>query len=203
MKKNLKFLFLTPLLFAAICDPADDPCGFEDPETYTLSIDNIKETYASNEKIWLNAETTAFLLDYCTETEAPELIEDAQIFLGGLFILKLNNTENLNAEVFKTVDVTYDVGEMFSFNGCSEEISVLPTLSDDSLFYKFRIGVSIDTAGDYCIVNARDNNFSFSQENNVAVFETYNTLDNKIKFNSCDLVYTRDGTNGHYFFKIQ
>ncbi len=203
MRRNLKFIFLAPLLFAAICDPIDDECYIEDPDPFVVNVENIASTYAPNEIIWLNAQTTAMLEDFCTETEGPELIEGRDFFLDGLFVLRLTAGSDLNSEVVMDAVVNYDIGEAFSFGVCTDGIYVLPELSTDNLFYKYSIGISVNEPGDYCVVNAKFSNFNFDLENNSAIFAAYNTLDNKIKFENCGDIYTRDGTEGYYFFSIQ
>jgi len=202
MNKNLKFLFLIPVLMAALCDPIDDACGFDEPDKYTVSIENVAESYMSKETIWISGETSSMVIDFCTETETPELIEDAEVFLAGIFVLKLENSPGLNAKIVTDFDVIFDEGDMFTFNGCSNSINVLPVLNNDMLSYTFRLGISITEPGDYCFVDARSNNFNLESENNAVLFETYNTLDNEIKFENCDVTFTRLGVDGHYFFSI-
>lgn len=204
MKKNLKFLLLAPCLMAILCEDATDQCGLEEAEAYELNVENISETYSQNEIIWLNAQTSSMIIDNCTATNEPELILETEVFLDGIFVLKLNdNLEGLNADISQNVIVNYNIGETYNFNGCNDAIDYLPILTDDNLFYEYRIGVSIETPGDYCIVSSRDSNFNITIENNAQVFNNYNNLDNNIKFESCGTVYTRNGTDGHYFFRIE
>lgn len=203
MKNNFKYLYFAPLFMAVLCDPIEDECALADTESYIVNVEDIKETYTSNETIWLNAQTTSMLIDYCTEGEEPELIEDVLVFLDGLFVLKLNNSSALNAEVYDTPTVTYDIGEEYSFNGCKDAINFIPVLSDDELFYEYRLGIAIETPGDYCIVNARNSYFNLDAENNSQIFQEYDILEDKIKWNSCQTTYTRNRTEGYYFFKIQ
>ena len=40
-------------------------------------------------------------------------------------------------------------------------------------------------------------------ENNAQIFDDYNTLGDVIKFSNCGDVYTRNGTDGHYFFSVE
>lgn len=203
MKKHLKFIVLAPLFMAVLCEDATDECGLEDPEVYEINVENIVETYAVDQTIWLNAQISSMLVDYCTEATTPELITDTQVFLDGLFVLKLVNQTEVNAEVFTDATISYDIGEPFSFNVCSEAIDYLPELTNDNLFYEYRLGISINTTGDYCIVNARNNVFSTENQNNADIFDSYNTLENQIKFKSCNITFTRNGTDGHYFFRVQ
>ena len=202
MKRNLKFLLLSPLLMAILCEPEDDVCGVDNPDSYIVNVENNAETYEQNETIWLNARTTSMLIDFCTETEEPELITNAEVFLDGLFVLKLNNSSMLNAQVFNDAEVIYDIGEAYSFNSCSNAINFLPQLTDDNQFYQYRLGISFNTPGDYCIVNARDSYFILEQENNANIFSSYNTLEDRIRFQNCGDTYTRNGTDGFYFFSI-
>lgn len=202
MKNYLKVVVLAPCLLAAFCDPLDE-CGLDSPETYIVNVENISETYAENETIWLRAQTSSKLIDGCTETTEPELITDPEVFIDGLFVLKLNNASELNAQVFTNVAVSYDIGEIYTFNACSNAINYLPELTDDNLYYEYRLGFSIGTPGDYCIVSARDSFFNTDNQNNAGIFDAYNTLDDKIKFENCEDIYTRNGTDGHYFFRIQ
>ncbi len=203
MKKHLKFIFLAPLLFAAICDPAEDSCSVEDLEPYTLIVENVAETYGTNDTIWLDGQISSMLVNFCTNTNEPELITDVLVFQDGVFILKLNNQPELNAEVFTNVAISFDIGEPFNFNTCSEAITYLPELSENSLSYEYRFGISINVPGDYCIVSAMNNEFNLESQNNSQIFNSYNTLDNQIKFQSCDITFTRVGTDGHYFFTIE
>lgn len=203
MNKNLKFVFIAPLFMAVLCDPNEDACGLKAPEAFVLNVENTTETYAVNETIWLNAQISSMLVDFCTDTETPELVTDPQVFIDGVFILKLNNQAELNAQVVTDADVNFDIGEPFSFNSCLESINCLPELTEDKQFYHYRIGVSINTPGDYCIVNAINNALNPIIPNNAQIFETYNTLEDKIKFQSCNTTFTRNGTVGHYFFRIQ
>ena len=205
MKKHLKFLVLVPCLFAAICDPFDDDgCGIPEPEPYELNIENISETYIQNETIWINSKTSSMVIDNCTSQEEPELIADAEVFIDGVFILKLNdNLNELNAEVITDANIIYDIGEPYSFNACSEAMHFLPVLTDDNQFYEYRIGISITNPGDYCIVNARDSFYNSDNENNAQLYEPYNLLNDRIKFDSCGDTYTRIGTDDYYFFRIE
>lgn len=202
MKGNLKFLLLSPFLMAILCEPENDICGVDNPESYIVNVENIAETYQQSETIWLNARTTSMLMDFCTEIQEPELITDAEVFIDGLFVLKLNNLSGLNAEVFNEAEVIYDIGEPYSFNSCSNAINYIPELTDDSEFYNYRLGISITIPGDYCIVNARNSYFNLDEENNANIFDSYNTLENRIRFQNCGNTYTRDGTDGFYFFSI-
>lgn len=205
MKKCLKFLILFPCLFSVLCDPDDDDiCGFDDPEAYQVTIENVDEFYSPNETIWFNAKTSSLLLSYCTEANEPEFVDDSELFLGGFFVLKLNeNLGGLNAEVITEINTIYDTGENYSFNACSESVSILPVLSQDNAFYQYRVGVSVNAPGDYCVVSSRNFSFDLQSENNASVFDIYNTLDNDIKFDSCGNTYTRNGTDGHYFFRVE
>ena len=201
--KKLKFLCLAPCFLAAICDPADDPCGLSEPENYVITVENISKFYAVNETIWLNSEVSSKLFNSCDESENEEIIYDSAVFLDGIFVLKLNNQSEFNAIIVPELTVNYDVGTNFSNDRCIEAINYLPILSSDNSFYNYRVGVSINAPGDYCIVSARSSLFNSDDENNAEIFEAYNTLDNKIKFNSCETILTRNGTEGHYFFTIQ
>lgn len=202
MKRNLKFLLLSPFLMAILCEPEEDICGIDNPESYIVNVENNAESYEQNETIWLNARTTSMLIDSCTDLQEPELITDAEVFLDGLFVLKLNNSSMLNAQIFNDAEVIYDIGEAYSFNSCSNAINCLPELTDDNQFYQYRLGISVNTPGDYCIVNARDSYFNLEQENNANIFSSYNTLEDRIRFQNCGDTYTRNGTDGFYFFSI-
>ncbi|GAA4970764.1 hypothetical protein [Algibacter aquimarinus] len=203
MKKYLKFVAIAPLFMAVLCEEDLDNCGFESPEAYTLNVENTATTYAANETIWLNAETSSMLVDFCNDTETPELVTDRELFIDGLFILKLNNQTDLNAEVFTDATINFDIGELFTFNTCAESTNYVPELTDDNQFYQYRLGVSVNTPGDYCMVSAYSNAFNLNTENNAQIFEAYNTLNDEIKFESCNTVFTRTGTDGHYFFTIE
>lgn len=204
MKKHLKFLALAPCLFAALCDPIDDGCGIVEPEAYEVNVENISEVYAQNQTIWINSKTSSMLVDPCTSEEEPELITDREVFIDGFFVLKLSdNLIDLNAEVITDVNITYDIGESYNFNSCSEAIHYLPVLTGDSQFYEYRIGISIALPGDYCIVNARDSFYNSEEENNAQIYSPYNILDDRIKFDSCGDTYTRIGTDDFYFFRVE
>ncbi|BAO77651.1 hypothetical protein WPG_3421 [Winogradskyella sp. PG-2] len=191
---------------SVICDPFDDEiaCGYSDPEIYTIDIENTSEIYTENETIFLNAQTSSMLFDECDETEELMVIDDATEFNGGFFLLKLNNElSGLNAQLVEDYSVEYSLGEPFLVGNCLKSIRSLPVLSDDNLTYNYRLGLSVSNPGDYCIVNTNNFNFNIEVENNAQVYNTYNTLDNEIKFNRCGDVYTRTGTEGHYFFRVQ
>lgn len=203
MKKHLKFVFLAPLFMAVLCDPNDDTCLLEEPEAYVINVENITETYTTEDTIWLNAKTSAMLIDNCNDTQESVFIDDPGVFIDGVFILKLNNQAEQNAQVVTDANVNFDIGEPFSFNSCLESITCLPELTEDNQFYQYRIGISINTPGDYCIVNAINNALNPNIPNNAQIFETYNTLEDKIIFQSCNTTFTRNGTDGHYFFTVQ
>jgi hypothetical protein len=204
MKKNLKFLLLAPFLMAILCESDDDTCGFSEPDTYIVNVENSAETYIVGETIWLNSQVSSELSYSCNDNNDQELVLDNTLFLDGLFILKLNNSlTNLNAQVSQDFTVAYDIGAVFFGNYCSEFFEYLPELSDDNLTYNYRLGISMSEPGDYCIVNARNSFFNLDQENNAQVFTSYNTLDDTIKFENCGVTYTRNGTQGYYFFTIQ
>ncbi|WP_298343116.1 hypothetical protein [uncultured Algibacter sp.] len=204
MKKYLKFVAIAPLFMAVLCEEdQEENCGFEPPEAYTVNIENTATTYAANETIWLNAQTSSMLIDNCSETENIELVTDSELFIDGLFILKLNNQTDLNAEVFTDATINFDIGELFTFNACVESISYIPELTDNNQFYQYRLGVSVNTPGDYCVVSAYSNAFNLNTENNAQIFEAYNTLNDEIRFESCNTVFIRTGIDGHYFFRVQ
>jgi hypothetical protein len=189
---------------AVLCEEEAIVCGFSDPEPYTLTVENISETYTLGETLWLNAQTSSMLFDECDETEELVLVTDATEFRGGFFLLKLNNElTGLNAEFIDDFEVEYSLGEPFLIPSCLESVSSLPVLAEDNLTYNYSLGIVINTPGDYCIVNTFDLNFDISLENNAEVFDAYNTLDDKIKFDVCGDIYTRNGTEGHYFFSVQ
>jgi len=167
---------------AIFCESEDDSCGFSDSEAYIINVEDIAVTYAINETFWLNYETSSKLFNNCNNVEEQELVTDKTMFLDALFILKLNNSlTDLNAEVSQDFEVIYNIGKNFNGNYCINGIECLPELADDNLTYKYRLGFSMNTPGDYCIVNARNSSFNLEQENNAQVFEPYNTLDNTIK----------------------
>ena len=203
MKRNFKFLLLAPLLMAILCESDDYTCGLSEPENYIINVENIAENYAIGETFWLNSETSSLLFNSCNDNDEQELVIDNTVFIDGLFILKLNNSlTGLNADVSQDFNVTYDLGNAFNGNYCLEALEYLPELSDDNLTYKYRFGLSINSPGDYCIVNVRSSSFNLEQENNDQIFEPYNTLNNTIKFINCGDTYTRNQTQG-YFFSVQ
>ncbi|WP_299128967.1 hypothetical protein [uncultured Winogradskyella sp.] len=206
MKKHLKILVLVPCLFAALCDPIEDNCTliYEDPETYTMIIESTSDTFMPDETIWIDAKTSSSLINICDENAEPQLVTDNEVFFDGFYVLKLNdNLENLNAELAEGITVVYDIGESFTFNDCNNSINILPELTDDNQFYQYRIGLSVSTPGDYCVVSSRKNNFIINQDNNSSIFDNYNTLNNVIRFDECNFPFAREGTEGHYFFKIE
>ena len=204
MQKNLKFIFLAPLFMAVLCEDISDDCGIENPEAYIVNVENSAESYTLGETFWLNSETSSELINYCNTSEETEIIFDNFLFLDALFVLKLNSTSSdYNAEIAQDVEVIYDIGEDFNGDYCLDAIECLPELSEDNLVYQYRLGVSISTPGDYCIVNGRNSFFNLEQENNAQIFELYNTLNNTIKFENCENMYTRNGTEGFYFFRVQ
>ena len=118
------------------------------------------------------------------------------MFKGGLFLLKLtNDISGLNAEVYSDYELNYSLGESFTTNNCNNSISTIPELADDNLTYNYMLSIAIATPGDYCIVNAFGSNFNFESENNAQIFNDYNTLENEIKFDDCDVTFTRTGTD--------
>ncbi len=205
MKKNLKFLLLAPFLMAILCKSDDDVCGLSDPEDYVINVENIAETYAISETIWLNSEISSELINTCNGMNEKEIVLEAQKFRDALFLLKLNNNlSNLNAEVSQDFEVIYDVGDPFNGDYCLDAFEFLPKLTDDNLTYKYRLGLSINSPGDYCIVSANSLRFlNIEQENNDQLFEAYNTLNNTIKFASCENIFTRNGTQDSYFFTVE
>ncbi len=204
MKNYFKFLVMSPLLFAVLCEEDTDICGYSDPEAYVVNVENSQETYAVGETFWINSEIASTLSNACNNDETT-FVNDNLYFRDAIFILKLNNgLTNLNAEVTQDFNVVYDIGEAYNGDYCLEALEFLPQLSADSQTYNYRLGLSINQPGDYCIVSALNEAFTnVMQQNNPQVFEPYDTLDNKIKFFSCGNTYTRYGTENNYFFKVQ
>lgn len=204
MKSNLKFILLAPLFMAILCESDNDDCRLEQREAYIVNVENIADTYAIDEPIFINSQISSELVNFCTPGNEPELIVDNTIFIDGVFVLKLNNTlANLNAEVSQDFTVTYSLGEAYNNNFCLNAIRYLPELADDNSTYNYRLGISINTPGDYCIVYAQNNAFNTEQENNAQIFDTYNTLGDVIKFSNCGITFTRNGTDGFYFFTVE
>lgn len=122
---------------------------------------------------------------------------------NGLFLLKLTDQlESVNATIYNDYTITYLNGSDFSTNYCSDFMGFVPELIENESVFKYRIGISVNQPGDYCIVNAFDGYFNFEQENNSEIFLPYDSLENTIKFNSCGSLYIRDGTQGYYFFSV-
>ena len=204
MKKNFKFILIAPFFLAILCESEDVVCAAVEPPAYNIQIENIEESYAVSERLWLNSEVSSMLLNGCSDDDGPELILDSSVFLDAIFLLKLNSSlTDLNAEVSEDFDVIYDIGEAFIGDYCSDAIEYLPELTDDNLNYEFRIGLAINSPGDYCIVNARNSFFDVGEQNNAQIFEPYNNLDNTIKFTNCSNTYTRNGTDSFYFFSVE
>lgn len=203
MTSKFRILLLVPFLMAMQCDEDEISCGVEFTNNYSVTIENINDTYPSGETIWFNVEVSSELDNSCNNNQ-PEVVFDSTIFATGFFVLKLTNElVNLNAELVQNVNVSYSVGEELSSIYCVEFIYFTPELSEDNLTYNYRVGISIDEPGDYCVVPAFSNNFDNLQEdNNVQIFETYNSLGDDIKFTSCNSTYTRSGTDGQYFFSV-
>lgn len=195
---------LAPCLLAVFCDPEEGICGLDDPEPFVINVDNISESYTTTEPIWLDGETSSFVLNDCTDTDETELVLDESVFLEGLFILRLGNeNQSLNATVANNYSIAIETGESFTGNYCLDAIEFIPELSDNQDTYNYRLGITITEPGNYCIVNARNSFFDFNDDNNAEIFQDYNTLeDDKIKFVNCDITYTREGINGFYFFRI-
>lgn len=203
MTTKFRILLLVPFLMAMQCGDDDIPCGLEFTNEYNVAVENVNETYASGETIWLNADVSSELSNSCNNNQL-EIIFDKTIFTTGFFVLKLTNEfDNLNAEIVEDLTVTYAIGEEVSSNFCAEFVYFTPELSEDNLNYNYRVGIVISEPGDYCLVPAFSNNFDMQQENNNSqIFEPYNNLDHDIKFRSCSTTYTRSGTGGQYFFSI-
>ncbi|SDI45367.1 hypothetical protein [Winogradskyella thalassocola] len=196
MKKNLKFLLLAPFLMAILCESDDDQCSSISPE-FWLDVENISDNYNTDEIIWISAEASSELLLGCPGEDMRQVLSD------GLFVLKLTNElENLNALVVQDYDVIYEFGSAYDGSYCSEYVSYVPEYLDNELVYKFRIGISINQPGDYCLAMVKNNYFNFEQENNFEIFEPYNTLDNNVKFNRCGNTYIRYGYLDRYFLSI-
>nr|WP_321244711.1 hypothetical protein [uncultured Psychroserpens sp.] len=204
MKSNLKFFLLAPFFMAILCESVDDTCGVESPEAYVVNVENIAESYAVDETIFINSQISSQLVNTCTPGTEPELIVDNTIFIDGVFVLKLNSSlTNLNAEVSQDYTVIYSIGEAANIDACTNSIRYLPELADDNSTYNYRLGISINTPGDYCIVNAQNNAFNTEQENNAQIFDAYNTLGDVIKFSNCGTTFTRNGTDNFYFFTVE
>jgi hypothetical protein len=203
MTSKFRILLLVPFLMAMQCDEDEIPCGVEFTNNYSVNVENINETYASGETIWFNAEVSSELNNSCNNNQS-EVIFDSTIFATGFFVLKLTDEfDNLNAKVVQDFNVTYSIGEELSSNFCVEFVYFIPELSEDNLTYNYRVGIEVSEPGDYCVVAAFSNNFdNLQQENNAQIFESYNSLDNDIKFMSCNNTITRNGTDGHYFFSV-
>ena len=204
MKPKLIFFLLAPFLMAFQCEEEELECAgtVEFTNNFGVSVENLNETYVSDETIWFNGEVSSELINICDGL--PEIILDEDTFVTGFFVLKLTNSlVDLNAEVVQNYDVTYNIGEELITTSCAEFVYLTPELSDDNLSYNYRVGISLNDPGDYAVVATFANNFEgFEQNNNAEIFDLYNTLNNTIKFTSCDLTYTRTGTNGHYFFSV-
>lgn len=204
MRKQIKFLVLAPCLMAVLCEDIDDECGLlADPEPFVAMIETVSQTYAANEIFFINGETSSMLSNSCNDNNATELVTDNLLFRDAIYILKFNNTlGDLNAELAQNVDINYTLGEEFSGNYCFNAFEYIPELSQDNLTYNYRLGISINELGDYVIISARNLIFTSEEENNAQIFEPYNTLDDNIKFASCGDIFTRNGTQGHYFFRV-
>ena len=203
MISKFRILLLVPLLMAMQCDEDDIACGVEFSNDYSVTVENLNETYALAETIWFNGEVSSELPDSC-DPNISQVVLDSTIFATGFFVLKLTNEfVNLNAELVQNVNVSYSVGEELSSIYCVEFIYFTPELSEDNLTYNYRVGISVDEPGDYCVVPAFSNSFDDLQEdNNAQIFEAYNSLGDDIKFTSCNNTYTRTGADGQYFFRV-
>jgi hypothetical protein len=203
MISKFRILLLVPFLMAMQCDEDEVSCGPEFVNDYEVNVENLNETYAVAETIWFNGEVSSELPDRC-DPNSTEVVLDSNIFVTGFFVLKLTNElNNVNAEIVEDYDVTFSVGEAFSSDFCVEFVHFSPELSEDNLTHNYRVGISINEPGDYCVVPAFRNNFDGLQEgNNALIFDSYNNLDNAIKFVSCNDTYTRTGMDGQYFFNV-
>lgn len=142
-------------------------------------------------------------LNSCFDEGDSEIIYDNDIFENGLFTLKLTvRLEIINATVVQDYEVVYSESSAISDNNCSDYIYFFPDLSKNQLTYNYRQGVSINAPGDYCIVNSLTCNFNVDQENNLEIFEPYNSLDHIIKFNSCEIEFTRSEIQNYYFLRV-
>lgn len=202
MKSNLKVFLFLPFLMAFQCEEDEIQCVFAFTNNYNVSVENINETYSLGEMIWFNGSVSSELVDSCNNE--PEVILDRQLFATGFFVLKLtNNLNNLNALLAEDYNVTLSTGEAVSSINCVDFVHVTPELSADNLSYNYRVGISLNEPGDYCVVAAFQNNFDLMQlNNNAQIFEPYNSLNDTIKFISCGDTFTRNGTSGHYFFTV-
>jgi hypothetical protein len=203
MKNKLIGLCLAPFLMAIQCEEDEVACGVEFTNNYSVNVENTSETYASGETVWFNGEVSSELENSCNDNQ-PEVVFDSTLFTTGFFVLKLTDEfVNLNAELVQDYDVTYSVGEELNPNYCAEFVYFTTELSEDNLTYSYRVGISVNAPGDYCVVAAFRNDFdNLQQDNNDQIFEPYNSLEDNIKFESCNNTYTRNGTDGHYFFSV-
>ncbi len=192
------------VLMALSCDSVDnDICGFERPDPFVASIENVSETYATDEAIFLTGEISSMVPNTCNQNNTPDLVTDNTLLRDAIFVLKLNDSLfELNAEIVGNIEVNYIIGEQFN-SSCFGAIEYVPELSEDNLIYSYRLSITISEPGDYVIVNGFNLVYTTEENNNVQIFEPYNTLGNIIKFDGCDNTFTRVGTQDQYFFTVE
>lgn len=206
MKKiKLKVLLcFFPLFFAALCDPVDDDCtGLEEFQGYDILIENTQAIYNTNETIWLNATVSSTLFNNCSGNE--EVVTDSQLFRDSIFIVRLVSSDtDINSENVE-VNTNFDLGNPFNFDFCDEAIFIVPVASEDGSEFNYRLGISLEEEGDYCIVSGWGRATTINQDatTNSDIYNAYNNGENTLKFDNCGQIYTRTLDDALYFFSIQ
>ncbi len=205
MRKISFYLLIAPLFIATTCDDDDNDCrSYEDFEGYIINVENTQSIYDVNEMIWFEATASSMLANECDSNEI-DIVTDVELFLESLFVLKLVNTDSdINSEI-TNASVVYDIGTEFNFDSCSNAVSIEPVSVSSGEEYKYRVGFSFDAPGDYCVTIGRHVLATINNSNdvNLEIYESYNNLENTVKFDNCNTTYTREIDSGVYFFSIQ
>ncbi len=203
MKKKILLILILPLIVATQCSEDDACVGIQEFGGYNIIVENTQTVYDLNETIWLNATVSSSLFNDCTQSD--EISTDATLFIDSIFIVKLISSDTeINSEI-TSVNAIFDIGSEFNFSVCSNSINITPVISDDEQEFKYRLGIEIAEPGDYCIVSGLGRSTTINEGliTNIAIYDAYNNGDATLKFDDCDLTYTRTLEDALYFFTIE
>ena len=200
-KKLIKFILLAPLLMAFQCDDeVESSLRYNDYKVKATS----KATFSLNNTIWIEGVISSKAYDLAVK---DSVFNDNQ--LGDIFsIFKfIEPTQISNSkDAIDNFELIFDVGEFYFLSACENaQMTAIPELDNDGLFYRYRIGLKPKATGDYLI--SWQNGIIQNENRNEFIIDSYRIQNNsnEIGFDRCGSVSSRllNESKKEYFFSVE
>lgn len=198
-KNLLKIIIIVPFLMAFQCD--DEPENTLVFNTYKVKV-TPQASFSINDTIWLTGIISANVYDLAINDSI--FYDRAQKdVLSVMQFIEPTQTSNCVGAIDK-FELLNEIGNT-NFLSCENaQLTANPEITEDSLSYKYKIGLKALQAGDF-VISWQDSKLG-NQNRNTHIIDTYpiEHHQNQIGFNTCGKVSWRelDESEREFYFSV-